>query len=185
MLSMRRVGRIATLITTGVLIAGAPSAHANDRDLRATTVPATSCQPSSHAAAAEVSLVNAAWVFSNSNTGTVTFYCPVPVNGNTESDTTNDNDVSAFRVFYQDSDGTGDDAEVTVRLVYRNTGMFAAGTTWSSNVSNTAVDTMAFHSVAHDMSASALYSFIVTLRRDNATEIPVFTGIDFAIPPIP
>jgi len=35
------------------------------------------------------------------------------------------------------------------------------------------------------MSASALYSFIVTLRRDNSTEIPVFTGIDFAIPPAP
>lgn len=181
MISRNRAGRLSTLLTFGVLLAGAHEAHANDQDLRATTVPATSCQPASSTQAASVVLVSAAWVFSGNNTGTVTFYCPLPVNGNTESNIGDDNDITTFRVFYRDTDGTGTDAEVTARLLYRTTGLFAASSAWSSNASNVMIDTTDFHPAVHDVSNLALYSFVVTLSRTNTTENPAFTGIDFAL----
>jgi hypothetical protein len=183
--SLLRVGRLATLTAAGLLLAGAHGARANDQDLRATTVPATACQPASSAQAAEVVLANGAWAFTGTNTGTITFYCPLPINGNTVSDATDDNDISAFRVYYRDTDGTGSAAEVTARLIFRTTGVGTIGSTWSSNSSNVMTDTMAFQLVTHDMSASAMYSFLVTLSRTSTTESPAFTGIDFANPQVP
>lgn len=185
MLRIRNARTLAAIVAAGALLAGARGVRANDQDLRATTVPATSCQPASHSQAAEVQLSNGAWTFTGANTGTITFYCPLPVNGNTESDATNDNDITAFRVYYRDTDGAGGAAQVTARLVFRTTGLFAVGGVWDSNDSNAVDDTTSFHFVNHDLSASALYSFLVTLSRSNNEQSPAFTGIDFALPPVP
>jgi hypothetical protein len=185
MISQRRTRPLATLLAAAALLAGTHSAHANDQDLRATTVPATSCQPASDALSSRVVLSNAAWIFNGTSTGTITFYCPLPINGNTESDASLDNDMSIIRVFYRDTDGMGVGAEVTARLAFRSTGLFAVGAPWSSNSSNVVVDTTAFHPLAHDLSANGLYSFIVTLSRTSTDESPAFTGIDFALPQVP
>ena len=130
---LKKLVLVVALFTIGfVWLAG--TAGANDRDMLATTVPATACEPLNSSHANEVQLSNAAWVFRGTNTGTITFYCPVPRNAWTLSNTSNDNDISAFRVYYRDSDGTGTAARVTARLVSRRaSGLFSARNTWNSN----------------------------------------------------
>jgi hypothetical protein len=173
------------LVTAG-LVYGSQMALASDRDLRATTVPATACEPLNSTQANTVWLSNAAWVFRGNNTGTVTFYCPLPRNAVTLSDNTDDNDITVYRVYYRDSDGAGPAARVTTRLVYRrSTGLFAAGSTWSSNSHNATDNTVALFANAHDMRFDAVYSFLVTLQRTNIQQDPAFSGIDFTFEPIP
>ena len=179
MISLHRAGRLATLLTVGALLAGAHSARANDPDLRATTVPAAECQPESDTQAARVVLSGGAWTFTGVNTGTITFYCPLPINGNTEFDAFNDNDMTMIRVLYRDTDGMGAASEVTARLLFRTPGLFSVGATWSSNTSNVMVDTTAVHPLPHDLFPSVIYFFIVTLNRTNTVDNPAFFGIDF------
>jgi hypothetical protein len=179
MISLHRAGPLATLLTLTALLAGAHSARANDPDVRATTVPATACQPASSADASRVVLANGAWVFNGTATGTILFYCPLPINGNTEFDAFNDNDMTVSRIFYRDTDGMGAGAEVIVRLLFRTPALFAIGAAWSSNSSAVVVDTTAFHPFAHDMPNVALYSFEVRLSRTSTLDNPAFYGIDF------
>lgn len=173
------------LVTVG-LVYGSPIAMATDRDLRATTVPATSCTPLDSTQADMVLLSNAAWVFRGTNTGTVTFYCPLSRNAITLSDATDDNDISAYRVYYRDSDGAGSAARVTTRLIYRRAdGLYAAGNTWNSNSQSATGNTTRIVANAHDMNADALYSFLVTLQRTNTQQAPAFSGVDFTFVPVP
>src|SRR5262245_54365151 len=94
---------LRTTALTAALLALAPVAHANDRDLRGTPVPATACivtfgddvpQPEREG-----------W-FSVENQQ-VNLRCPLPVNNIELSSTSNDNDISKFRVHYRDGDGFG------------------------------------------------------------------------------
>ncbi len=160
------------------------TAKASDRDMLATTVPATACEPYRSSDARRVWLSNAAWVFRGANTGTITFYCPVPRNAVTLSDTTNDNDISAYRIYYRDSDGNGTAARVTARLLYRRaSGLFSAGSLWNSNDYPVTGNTTVTKTNLHDMRSSALYSFLVTLSRTNRQQDPAFSGIDFTFRP--
>jgi hypothetical protein len=179
MTSLHKAGPLATLLTLTALLAGAHSARANDPDLRATTVPAAECQPENDTQDARVTLSGGAWTFNSTSTGTITFYCPLPINGNTEFDAFNDNDMTMIRVLYRDTDGMGAGAEVTARLLFRTPGLFSVGAAWSSNSSNVMVDTTAFHPLVHDLFPSVLYSFFVTLSRTSTVDNPAFFGIDF------
>jgi hypothetical protein len=173
-------------ITAVALILFSGVAVANDQDVRATTVPATACQPRNSVEAERVVLSNGAWVFSGTNTGEVMFYCPLPLNAWTVSNISNDNDISAFRVYYRDTDGAGNAARVTARLVYRLfDGLYSAGNTWSSNVNPVTTNTTWLQDNPHDVRSLALYSFLVTLRRTNTSQEPAFSGIDFVPPPVP
>lgn len=161
------------------------TARASDRDMLATTIPATACEPINSIHANRVGLSNGAWVFRGSWTGTIFFYCPVPRNAWTLSNTSNDNDISAYRVYYRDSDGTGAASRVTARLLYRQTGgLFSGGSTFSSNSFSPTGNTRATKINFHDVRAGALYSFLVTLRRTSTSVNPAFSGIDFWIPPV-
>ncbi|WP_414544119.1 hypothetical protein [Nostoc sp. CCY0012] len=159
---------------------------ANDRDVLATTIPASACRPQNNVDDAKVALSNGAYVFTGSATGTVIFYCPLPINANTVSDMTNDNDISAYRVYYRDTDGIGTGSEITTRLVYRDAaGLNGVGSTWSSNVFNNANNRTQFVNLNHDVGSNRLYSFLVTMQRTNTSQNPAFSGIDFAFPAIP
>ena len=177
----------AVLSTLAAMVAAVPLL-ANDQDVRATTVPATACQPASLAFAAKMQISNAAWTFAGASTGTVYLYCPLPINGNTVSDASDDNDISTYRIYYRDSDGTGAAAEVTTRLVYRRSdGLYSGGPQWSSNSNplDTTTNTIDFHDNPHDMTAAGVYSFFVTLKRTNTNDSAAFSGIDFENEPVP
>jgi hypothetical protein len=178
--------KATAVLSTLVAIAAALPLRANDQDVLATTVPATACQPASTTSAEKMAISNAAWTFAGAATGTVFLYCPLPINGNTVSGAGNDNDISSYRIYYRDSDGTGAAAEVTTQLVYRRSdGLYSGGAEWSSNSNllNTTTNTIDFQDNVHDMTANGLYSFYVTLKRTNTGESPAFSGIDFASPP--
>src|SRR3712207_5930968 len=95
-------------------------ASANDRDLIATTIPASACRPSNNMEDGRVRLSNGAYVFQGTFTGTVVFYCPLPINRFTISDATDDNNISSYRVYCRDTDGAGNAAQVTTQLQFRN-----------------------------------------------------------------
>lgn|GEM_PF-4429130 len=175
---------LALIVLVPALFVAGP-ASANDSDVRSTTVPASACTPIDTTQASRVRMSNGAWVFRGSSTGTVTFYCAVDFNAYTKSNNTNDNDVSGFRVFFRDSDAGGNASRVTARLTYRRPdGMYSAGSTWSSNVTNTTANTAGYHQNNHDVSFDGVYSFLVTLRRTSTSQSPAFSGIDFWIPPV-
>jgi hypothetical protein len=163
---------------------------ANDQDALATPVPAPACEPQNQAQAAKVALSNAAWVFSGSSTGSVTFFCPVILNCITEAeaDPPNNNTISSFRVYYRDSDATGNAARVTARLAFRgSSGRFFAGSEWDSNNPNAGSELTGnrtdIQPNQHGVQCDALYSFLVTLMRADPAQNPAFSGIDFPPPP--
>jgi len=162
------------------------SAAASAADMLATTVPASACVPIDSTHASKVRLSNAAWVFRGNNIGAVQFYCPLVRNAYTMSDGSDDNDVTAFRVYYRDSDGTGNRSRVTARLVYRKQdGLHQAGDLWNSNSSGATGNTRQLFVNVHDMQFDAVYSFYVTLYRAGTDEDPALSGFDFSFPAIP
>jgi hypothetical protein len=180
------------MFTATVLAITAGTALANDRDVRAKTVPASICQPSNSTQLGMVQIVHGSWVFQGSATGTVEIWCPLSLNQYTVSDNTNDNDISYYRVFYRDSDSAGAAAQVTVRLFYRRASAQApqpTGELFNSNAVSSPVpfNTSRYHSNPHDVfffPDGVLYFFRVTLTRNNSTQDPAFHGIDFEIPPV-
>ncbi len=157
-------------------------ASANDRDLRATTIPASACRPSSDTDDAKVRLTAAGYLFNGNSTGTVTFHCPLPINANTVSDATNDNDITTYRVYYRDSDGNQNSAQITVQLGYvgADGGALAVAPAWSSNLININGNTAQVADIPdHDVGSNRFYGFVVTMRRNSPNNTTVFTGIDF------
>jgi len=168
------------LATTVALIGVSGFAAANDKDLIATTIPASSCTPVNSKQAEMVFLQNGSWVFRNGVTGGVGFYCPLPLNAYTVSNNTNDNDMTHFRIYYRDTDGKGTAATLTARLKRKLTnGAQLWGTQWNSNNVNVSGQTAQIHPYLHDLAFSAQYVMNVTMGRNNTTQRPIFTGIDF------
>ncbi|MEG3845786.1 hypothetical protein QT971_00970 [Microcoleus sp. herbarium19] len=166
------------------------AAVANDQDVQATTIPASACRPESDTADASVRMVNGAFIFNPNSTGTVRFFCPLPINRLTVSNPSNDNDLTGYRVYYRDTDGTGNLAAITTHLFYRNSSAassIAVGAAWSSNSnpSNLTVNTSFFVPQNHQFEAFRLYFFVVTMRRNNINQDPAFGGIDFVVPQVP
>jgi hypothetical protein len=106
------------------LLAATPlgQALANDRDLRATPVSAASCAPR---------LTGTLAGFDPWNFGTyelppsdpagqgyreMILICPLPVNHIDLGGTSNDNDISSFRILYRDGDGFGVASDIWVKL---------------------------------------------------------------------
>ena len=156
-------------------------ALANDQDLVATTIPASTCAPANNVQAGLVHLSSGSWMFNTGATGGVIFNCPLPLNVFTVSDNTNDNDMTHFRVYYRDTDSLLNNAQVTARLIRRsmNGALTLIGPQWNSNNVNINVHTAQPQPVLHQMTANSLYSFQVTLARNNVLQNPMFTGIDF------
>lgn len=161
-------------------------AEANTPDLQATTIPASACRPENNTTDARVSLSNGAYVFNPGVTGTVRFYCPLPIsairtNGN------GSNSISGYNLYYRDSDATGNATAITSRLFYRSTGQFTVGSQFSTNTinvgDNLTNDRRHFISLNHTLGFFRLYYFQVTMTRNNNNLNPAFTGIDFVLPP--
>ncbi|MEG5065958.1 hypothetical protein QUB33_20280 [Microcoleus sp. B3-A4] len=186
---MMQLKRLIFLTAIAGLCTFPSAAVANDQDVQATTIPASACRPESNTADASVRMVNGAFIFNGNSTGTVRFFCPLPINRLTVSDSSNDNDLSAYRVYYRDTDGTGNLAEITTRLFYRNSdassSIAVGAAAWSSNSSNLRVNTSFYVPQAHQFGVYRLYFFVVTMRRNNINQDPAFGGIDFIPPQVP
>jgi hypothetical protein len=167
----------------------AGTAGANTADLFHRTVPASACHPLTSAQAVKVKLHNGGWEFDGNNIGTVSFYCPISLNRFFASGLGQGNQISQLRIYYRDSDGTSVAARVTVGLRYRtatgqfvNPANFVSPLTFNSNAVGGALDTghtSYIHNYAHDLQWDALYSFYVTLERNNVMQNPAFHGVDF------
>lgn len=185
---MTQLKCIIFLTALAALFTFPSAAVANDRDVEATTIPASACRPESDTADASVRMVNGAFIFNPNSTGTVRFFCPLPINRLTVSDSSNDNDLSRYRVYYRDTDGTGNVVEITTQLFYRNSNANSSipvGAAWSSNSnpSNLTVNTFFYVLQSHQFEVFRLYFFVVTMRRNNINQDPAFGGIDFVLPP--
>ena len=152
---------------------------ANDRDVRATTIPASACQPVNQQSAGKLSYNNGNWFISGQ--GEARLSCPLPINGSTVSDTSNDNDMTRYRVYYKDTDALGQNSSVRVRLRSIGTnGQFVShGPNWNSNDFNNVNYTTRTQAVNVDLSPNRLYSFRVVLRKTSGVVSPRFGGIDF------
>jgi hypothetical protein len=151
-------------------------------DTQATTIPASACRPSSDSEDAKVSLSNGAYVFNNSAPGTVTvtFYCPLPINGFSISQPEDQNAIAGYRVYFRDSDGPGNSASIKTRLTYRTSdGLHSVGTEWNSNSNKATNNTSYYINLKHDLGFSRLYAFYITMSRSNKNLDPAFSGIDF------
>ena len=174
-----------TASLAALLLLASSGARANDRDLRAVTVPPSACveiyrnfpysQPGIQGVFKRGLLLHVCHpVVRHSAAGAS---CPLPISNIDLSGTTNDNDISEYRVFYTDPDGAGNQAYVTVFLgrgpvgnVFRN---------WNSNTGASGA-TSAVVPCAHDVAANALYYFYVDLVTSYDVKGSVrFYGITF------
>ena len=93
----------------------APAARANDRDPRATPVPAAACAEIFHAPGI-TPWKSGGWFGLYTGGAYVHLRCALPLNNVDLGGTTDDNDISKFRVHYRDGDGLGTTARVEVDL---------------------------------------------------------------------
>jgi hypothetical protein len=180
--------KLILILTTAVALLSFPShvSAATDIDTQATTIPASACRPSNDSEDAKVRLSNGAYVFNGSATGTVTFYCPLPINGLSISQPQDQNSIAGYRVYYRDSDGARNSASIKTRLIYRDAqGLKGVGTEWISNSNNVTANTAQYINLPHNLGSFRLYAFLVTLSRSNTNLDPAFSGIDFIPPSIP
>ena len=180
--------RRTALLLAGLLpaLAGLAPApvRANDRDPRATPVPAAACVEFERSA----NLAANPWMPGSGYFGVagegvyVWLRCPLPLNQVDLSGTTNDNDLSKIRVHYRDADGFGQGGLVSVTLERTTT----AGATmkvceWGSNQDGTGATTPARSTKAcpHDLADGAFYVLNVQLRSASIGAFVHFLGVDF------
>jgi hypothetical protein len=162
----------------------AVAARANDRDLRGTTVPAAACEV--YRALGDVGPFQGwdavAGLFRLKGSGEIEkrleIRCPLPINNVDLSGGTNDNDVSKYRVHFQDSDGPGTDGALVVRFFRSSPAASGrpACNDWTSRV--TSLARLVVVDCPHDVENGAFYQFLVVLSASGDAEVR-FWGIDF------
>ena len=165
---------------TGLALAPA-AARANDRDLRGTPVPAAACVEYNRSA----SFYGPAWspdgyYLANGAGASLLLHCALPVNAIDLSGTTNDNDISKFKVYYADPDGFGGNYGVRIQLI-KTTPLSPTFKTyvcaWNSDSegSGSTTPASATKTCAHDIAAGSFYHFDVYLYGNSTS----FFGIEF------
>ena len=160
-----------TLLATTLVPA---AVRANDRDIRAITVPPSSCSLRSGNAFYGSN-------FWGADGGEALLQCPLPINNIDLSGTTNDNDISKFRTFYRDSDGSGSTVNIVVTLGYTKItvdGLWSITGVCTFSSSPATIDyTNTTKSCVHDVASGVFYFFQVRLNAVGGNAD--FVGIDF------
>jgi hypothetical protein len=165
------VAALSTMIT--------PDAAANDRDLKATHIPAAACDANNsynvdlrqgiHVPGDQPGALNQDHVWR----------CALPLNNVDLGGTTNDNDMSSFTVFYMDSDGAGTRVNLKVDLWENTVGANGLVSTlrcpWNSNQegSGSTAYTSKNKPCAVDLGATSFYFFTVTMRVTAGSGNPI------------
>ena len=155
--------------------------HANDRDLRGTAIPAAACVEHNRSAG----FGGVSWspdgfyVVQGTGQG-LALHCALPVNAIDLSGTTNDNDISRFRVHYKDPDGLGPANDIQVRFIKTSPasdGLKTYVCEWSANTAGTGSANVASatRTCAHDVANGSFYHFDIYMTGNDTR----FYGIDF------
>ncbi|MFO1040061.1 MAG: hypothetical protein U1E45_24730 [Geminicoccaceae bacterium] len=155
---------------------GTVPSEANDRSVQGVAIPASACQLADDSTATLNATVG--WIVRNGVTAKV--LCPVPINHIELGGTTNDNDMSKFRIHFTDSDGVGTGSIVKVFLL-RHTSV-PLGTTEvcrkelaPATTSTTSTIVPCVHDI---MSGGMFYEFAVVLHAAPGG-YAFFLGLDF------
>lgn len=149
--------------------------QANDRSLRAITIPVAGCQPSWDSAGG---LIIYSWGVGSGQYAQI--LCPLPINNIELGTAAVDNDITKFRVHYRDSDGLGTGSRVSVAFYRTTSSPFSFNVICSQNLSTT-IGTLTSTTVtcAHDVTGGgAFYGFSVEMITSAGTAAE-FMGIDF------
>jgi hypothetical protein len=156
---------------------------ANDRDLRATTLPPSACAVT-FSSASFTPLAAGAVVINLE--GSTVLHCPLPLSNVDLGGATNDNDISKVRVHYRDGDGQGTAASVRVRLwrSVASASQFSGVSNsrlceWNSNARAATAGTNAMFPCQVDLASGSFYWFEVTLTISEDGGVASFIGIDF------
>lgn len=168
---------LATSALAAILAAGtATTTQANDRSLKATMIPASAC---TLAPGSSAQLLFGVWTAS---AGEVVIECPLPLNNIEMGTTGTDNDISKFRIHYQDSDAAASSVLMNVSLykitaVPRSNSLVCQADLAPTTTSFTTTTVPCVHDVA---SGGAFYTFRISmLVSPNSGNSASFIGIDF------
>jgi hypothetical protein len=175
------------LLGLAVVAATAGSAVANDKEVRALTIPASACTPGNEAVPNGASFIYTHWqlVRAAGSTRFASFACPLSLS-NIRIGGTTATKISKFRVTYLDSDGNLAGPYVKVSLLSSKrppggdyTVLCSFDSNLSSNTSTTV--TQATKACSVTLQAGTFYSFLVELRAGTpfGTTTAQFLGIDF------
>ena len=164
------------------------AASANDRDLRALTIPAAACAISSNnpnnLSFQGTVLDRASYVLvPNRVSKSLEVICPLTLNNIELSSSSSDNDISRIRIHYEDGDGFGSDIRLAARLVRHNVDGPQLTVTpvceWDSNVAGSGATglTASTFSCPHDIAGSGFYKVEVNLTLSSA--VSGFRGARF------
>ena len=151
------------------------TADANDRSVRAVMIPPSACEAP---ATTTAKLSAAGWTVQNGDSAA--FICPLPINNIELGGTTDDNDITKFRVHYRDSDGLGTVNSVDVVLIQHRVGPFVQTGICGATLAPSTTDfTSSTVPCVHDVaSGGRFYQFFVRLKSGPAGSAS-FLGIDF------
>ena len=196
---MKRLRLIAPLAALALLLP--QYASANDRDLRATTVPASSCVPYFAENAGPPGTGGGSEPWYNGFYGIealqagqdhrlLYLHCPLSVNNIEVSNVkSNDNDISSFQVAYRDADGLG--VAIWVEVYLYQTVILASGEvqnrlvcSWNSRDKGTSATGFTKVNVpcVHDIPSGAFYNFearLLTRAVGGPSPAAAFAGITF------
>jgi hypothetical protein len=179
----------AALLAALLLAPGA--AHANDRDLRATTIPASACIELDNQNASRSFLQNEGYYRLEPGNGVfrvLHLRCPLPLNNIDLGGATDDNDISKLRVLYRDPDGGfgASRIRITLKRVGHSPGNTDIATldvcTWISDLGGLPPSSAgrSTQPCPHDLPFGAFYTFIVEMVNfESSTGRLEFAGIDF------
>ncbi|WP_096326890.1 hypothetical protein [Nannocystis exedens] len=145
-------------------------------------IPASACSPESPDDDAVLQLSNGSWIFTGTETGTATLWCPVATDQ--EYSALDPYSITNLRLWYRDPDGTATGSNVTAQLYYRTEGSNNLGTMTAginSNTSNVTGSNRLGADVTTNTSTDALFFARVTISRNSSTASVAFHGLD--LPP--
>lgn len=145
-------------------------------------IPASACSPESYDDDYSLQLSNGSWIFSGTETGTKTLWCPVATDKAYVS--LNPYSISNLRLWYRDPDGTASDSYVTAQLYFRPEGsnnITAMTAGINSNTSSVTTSNRLGVNVTTNTNTDALFFVKVTISRDSSTASVAFHGLD--LPP--
>lgn len=166
-------------IAAAMLVTAAPGFESEAAAAMLTTrIPASACSPETPDDDASLELSNGSWIFSGTETGTMTLWCPVVTDRPWSA--LDPYTIDVLRLWYRDPDGTSSGSRVTAELFSRPVNSSTATSRTSvidSNSSSVTSSNTLWTSVS-ETSADVLFFVKVTISRNSGSSTVAFHGVD-------